>query len=298
MAPTDAQLQALFDYFDTSGDGFLSEEELEAALSKAGKKTDSAEIQFILSRADKNSDGKIDFDEFKTVFLVAPDTLPGGIKTLVDVGSSMISGELIVDGFSALGKAFGSITRRLSTAASSLLGMEGQTYDDLAQLPTIDDMAVTHALEHRHDNGDKLLNNGGGVYTRLGSVLVAMNPYRTVALYTDAHLKHFTDASTEASAPHIFAVAAAAHHDLMTSGKMQAVLMSGESGAGKTESARHVLECLRYCGGGGGGDLEACLQSSQVRASHHAPRRALASHTPPRMPLACHAARPLVCALH
>ena len=263
MAPTDAQLVALFEKFDTSGDGFLSEVELEAALQQAGKKSTSEEVAFMLSRVDKNADGKLDFDEFKTIFLIAPDSLPVGMQSLVDLSVSLISGEMFAEAGSALGTLIGGVNRRMSR----LMSMDSAvpSVDDLALLPSVDDELVVRTLQRRHDDGDKLMLNGGGVYTRNGSVLVAVNPYRPVDLYSESHLKQYTDAGSQVEAPHIYSVAAAAHRDLLTTGKMQAVLMSGESGAGKTESARHVLECLRFCGGGGGGELESCLQSSQVR---------------------------------
>ena len=52
--------------------------------------------------------------------------------------------------------------------------------------------------------------------------------------------------SLDAEPPHIFAVSAATHRALISEGKNQAVVISGESGAGKTESARFVLQYLRY----------------------------------------------------
>ena len=112
-------------------------------------------------------------------------------------------------------------------------------YDDLASLSSIDPGVVMDTLKQRHE-GDK-------IYTKNGAVLVAINPYKSVSLYSDAHLKQYKESmALENEPPHIFAVSAATHRSLISEGKNQAVVISGESGAGKTESARFVLQYLRY----------------------------------------------------
>ena len=63
IMPTEAQLEALFKEFDTSGDGFIEFDELKAALAKAGKVVDDDECKKILAEADENSDGMISFSE-------------------------------------------------------------------------------------------------------------------------------------------------------------------------------------------------------------------------------------------
>ena len=59
------QLLAIFEEFDTSGDGFIDVGELQAALGKAGKEVSLEEAGGILKRVDANNDGQISFDEFK-----------------------------------------------------------------------------------------------------------------------------------------------------------------------------------------------------------------------------------------
>ena len=92
MAPTDAELRALFTAFDTSGDGFISFEELMAAMQKGGKRLSADRCKEILEQVDENADGQIGYDEFVKVFELAPDALPAGLDILVDVGGSLLGG--------------------------------------------------------------------------------------------------------------------------------------------------------------------------------------------------------------
>ena len=72
--PTDAQMYALFSAFDESGDGSISVEELQAALSKAGKQVSLERCIEILHQVDTNFDGEISYDEFVQVRAPAPPT--------------------------------------------------------------------------------------------------------------------------------------------------------------------------------------------------------------------------------
>ncbi len=128
-------------------------------------------------------------------------------------------------------------------------------YDDLAKLPSIDPSVVMETLHKRHEHDE--------IYTKNGAVLVAINPYKPINLYTDAHLKQYkASMSLENEPPHIFAVAAATHRSLISEGTNQAMVISGESGAGKTESARFVLQYLRFVSNASE-DLEMRIHTSQ-----------------------------------
>ena len=127
--------------------------------------------------------------------------------------------------------------------------------DDLAKLASIDPSVVMDTLKQRHA--------GDGIYTKNGAVLVAINPYKKIGLYTDDHLAQYKGSmALDREPPHIFAVAAATHRSLVSEGSNQAVVISGESGAGKTESARFVLQYLRYVTNATE-DLEMRIHTSQ-----------------------------------
>jgi len=90
MPASDADIAKIFKAFDTSGDGFISEAELEAALAKGGKKVNAKQVQEILKAVDTNHDSKVSLDEFKKVFELAPDALPAGLQPLVDVTGALL----------------------------------------------------------------------------------------------------------------------------------------------------------------------------------------------------------------
>ena len=128
--------------------------------------------------------------------------------------------------------------------------------EDLASLDSIDTSNVMKTLETRfHDKQ---------IYTKNGSVLIAINPYQDVgALYDQTRLQRYkASMAIDKEAPHIFAVAGAAHRNMISSGLNQAIVISGESGAGKTESARFVLQYLRTVSNATD-DLEKRIHDSQ-----------------------------------
>ena len=129
--------------------------------------------------------------------------------------------------------------------------------DDLAQLSSIDDSVVMATLKTRHEKDE--------IYTKNGAVLIAINPYKTIHLYDDGKLAQYKGSmSLESEPPHIFAVSATAHRAMISNGVNQALVISGESGAGKTESARFILQYLRYVSNASHGLEEKVYKSQPV----------------------------------
>ena len=89
--PSDEEIEVLFKQFDTSGDGYLSFEELMAALKKGGKDVSADEAIAIIAEVDENADGQIELSEFIDMFHLAPDKMPYGVRTLVDVSSLLLT---------------------------------------------------------------------------------------------------------------------------------------------------------------------------------------------------------------
>ena len=87
----------------------------------------------------------------------------------------------------------------------------------------------------------------GRVYVRGGRILVALNPYRDIeGLYDGAHVTAIHgSAAPDQERPHIFVLAEQVFRALVETGRSQSVLITGESGAGKTESAKYILQYLR-----------------------------------------------------
>eukprot|EP00040_Diaphanoeca_grandis_P023132 m.125302 g.125302 ORF g.125302 m.125302 type:complete len:1062 (+) comp29125_c0_seq1:115-3300(+) len=106
--------------------------------------------------------------------------------------------------------------------------------DDLASMAALDETILLEELGYRFKQEK--------IYTYVGDILVAVNPFKRLPLYTDRHVKMYSDAVKSNNPPHIFAIADQAFNGMKRSGKDQCAVVSGESGAGKTESAKHMIQ--------------------------------------------------------
>ena len=83
------------------------------------------------------------------------------------------------------------------------------------------------------------------IYTFVGSVLLAVNPYKPIpALYGEAAMQLFESGSLVDVAPHVYALVEASYRRAVHGGGPQSLIISGESGAGKTESTKLALSYL------------------------------------------------------
>uniref|UniRef100_A0A669BFT1 Myosin Ic, paralog b n=1 Tax=Oreochromis niloticus TaxID=8128 RepID=A0A669BFT1_ORENI len=80
------------------------------------------------------------------------------------------------------------------------------------------------------------------IYTYIGSVLVSVNPYKDLEIYTKNHMERYRGVNFYEVSPHIYAVADNSYRSMRTEGKDQCILISGESGAGKTEASKKILQ--------------------------------------------------------
>ncbi|KAF7241516.1 Unconventional myosin-Vc [Varanus komodoensis] len=106
--------------------------------------------------------------------------------------------------------------------------------NDLTALSYLHEPAVLHNLKVRFVES-KL------IYTYSGIILVAMNPYKQLPIYGDAIIHAYSGQNMGDMDPHIFAVAEEAYKQMARNNKNQSVIVSGESGAGKTVSARYAM---------------------------------------------------------
>ena len=79
--------------------------------------------------------------------------------------------------------------------------------------------------------------------------MIALNPYKYLPLYSPERMREYRHPGNSRLPPHVFQVAAAAHTALALEGVDQAILISGESGAGKTEATKHCLSFLAEIAG-------------------------------------------------
>uniref|UniRef100_A0A3Q2Q2K2 Myosin Ic, paralog b n=1 Tax=Fundulus heteroclitus TaxID=8078 RepID=A0A3Q2Q2K2_FUNHE len=80
------------------------------------------------------------------------------------------------------------------------------------------------------------------IYTYIGSVLVSVNPYKDLEIYTKNHMERYRGVNFYEVSPHIYAVSDNAYRSMRTERKDQCILISGESGAGKTEASKKILQ--------------------------------------------------------
>ncbi|CAH6875749.1 Myo5c [Phodopus roborovskii] len=106
--------------------------------------------------------------------------------------------------------------------------------NDLTALSYLHEPAVLHNLRIRFAES-KL------IYTYSGIILVAMNPYKQLPIYGDAIIHAYSGQNMGDMDPHIFAVAEEAYKQMARNNKNQSIIVSGESGAGKTVSARYAM---------------------------------------------------------
>eukprot|EP00300_Choanocystis_sp_HF-7_P014386 c18673_g1_i1.p1 GENE.c18673_g1_i1~~c18673_g1_i1.p1 ORF type:complete len:1329 (+),score=307.37 c18673_g1_i1:31-4017(+) len=97
------------------------------------------------------------------------------------------------------------------------------------------------------------------IYTYTAHILIVVNPFKVFPeLYSLENMQKYRSRPIGTMPPHVFAIADRAYRSMIVDGTSQGVIVSGESGAGKTETAKHVMSYLAIVGGmeGGLGKLE------------------------------------------
>ncbi|KAL8326077.1 hypothetical protein RB597_009067 [Gaeumannomyces tritici] len=107
---------------------------------------------------------------------------------------------------------------------------------DMAELTHLNEASVVHNLYTRYQSDL--------IYTYSGLFLVTVNPYCPLPIYTNEYINMYKGRSREDTKPHIFAMADEAFRNLVDEGFNQSILVTGESGAGKTENTKKVIQYL------------------------------------------------------
>ncbi|KKK18602.1 hypothetical protein AOCH_005613 [Aspergillus ochraceoroseus] len=108
--------------------------------------------------------------------------------------------------------------------------------DDMAELTHLNEASVVHNLHTRYQ--------ADLIYTYSGLFLVTVNPYCSLPIYSNEYIKMYKGRSREETRPHIFTMADEAFRNLVEEGENQSILVTGESGAGKTENTKKVIQYL------------------------------------------------------
>ncbi|XP_049280854.1 myosin heavy chain, muscle isoform X18 [Anopheles funestus] len=121
--------------------------------------------------------------------------------------------------------------------------------EDMADLTYLNEAAVLHNLRQRYYS--RL------IYTYSGLFCVVINPYKRYPLYTNRCAKMYRGKRRNEVPPHLFAVSDGAYVNMLTNHENQSMLITGESGAGKTENTKKVIAYFATIGASGKKDENA-----------------------------------------
>ncbi|KAF7216091.1 unconventional myosin-Ib isoform X4 [Nothobranchius furzeri] len=114
---------------------------------------------------------------------------------------------------------------------------------DMVLLEPLTEDSFLENLKNRFDHNE--------IYTYIGSVVISLNPYRSLPIYTPEKVEEYRNRNFYELSPHIFALADEAYRSLRDQDKDQCILITGESGAGKTEASKLVMSYVAaVCGKG------------------------------------------------
>uniref|UniRef100_A0A8C5QW47 Myosin IXA n=1 Tax=Leptobrachium leishanense TaxID=445787 RepID=A0A8C5QW47_9ANUR len=113
---------------------------------------------------------------------------------------------------------------------------QGPECEDLCVLPDLSERALLETLRTRFRQEK--------IYTYVGSILVAVNPFRFLPIYNPKYVKMYDNRRLGEREPHIYAVADAAYHAMLRRQRNQCIVISGETGSGKTQSTNFLIHHL------------------------------------------------------
>ncbi|XP_030064825.1 unconventional myosin-Ib isoform X2 [Microcaecilia unicolor] len=114
---------------------------------------------------------------------------------------------------------------------------------DMVLLEPLNEDSFINNLKKRFDHNE--------IYTYIGSVVISINPYRSLQIYTPEKVEEYRNRNFYELSPHIYALSDEAYRSLRDQDKDQCILITGESGAGKTEASKLVMSYVAaVCGKG------------------------------------------------
>ncbi|VTJ73124.1 Hypothetical predicted protein [Marmota monax] len=117
-----------------------------------------------------------------------------------------------------------------------LLPRQQADFDDLCNLPELTEDNLLKNLKHRFLQQK--------IYTYAGSILVAINPFKFLPIYNPKYVKMYENQQLGKLEPHVFALADVAYYAMLRKRINQCIVISGESGSGKTQSTNFLIHCL------------------------------------------------------
>ncbi|XP_043838399.1 unconventional myosin-IXb isoform X8 [Dromiciops gliroides] len=123
-----------------------------------------------------------------------------------------------------------------SLVERGFLPWQQEDFDDLCNLPNLTETNLLKNLKRRFLQQK--------IYTYAGSILVAINPFKFLPIYNPKYVKMYENQQLGKLEPHIFAIADVAYYTMLKKQINQCIVISGESGSGKTQSTNFLIHCL------------------------------------------------------
>ncbi|KAK5931233.1 hypothetical protein CgunFtcFv8_027396 [Champsocephalus gunnari] len=121
-------------------------------------------------------------------------------------------------------------------AARGFLPPPQDDFADLCNLPALNEDSILTNLRTRFHKKK--------IYTYAGSILIAINPFKFLPIYNPKYVKMYENHQLGKLEPHIFAIADVAYYAMLRKRVNQCIVISGESGSGKTQSTNFLIHCL------------------------------------------------------
>lgn len=115
--------------------------------------------------------------------------------------------------------------------------------DDMVLLAKISEEAIVENLKKRFMDDY--------IFTYIGPVLISVNPFKQMPYFTDREIELYQGAAQYENPPHIYALTDNMYRNMLIDGENQCVIISGESGAGKTVAAKYIMGYISKVSGGG-----------------------------------------------
>ncbi|XP_053546603.1 myosin-10 [Bombina bombina] len=131
--------------------------------------------------------------------------------------------------------------------------------EDMAELTCLNEASVLHNLKDRYYSGL--------IYTYSGLFCVVINPYKNLPIYTEQIVEMYRGKKRHEMPPHIYAISETAYRSMLQDREDQSILCTGESGAGKTENTKKVIQYLAHV-----------ASSHKGRKEHTAPNSSIMSY--------------------
>merc|ERR1719189_226496 len=132
-------------------------------------------------------------------------------------------------------------SKKLFVPRDDLQKMNPPKYDkqeDMADLTRLNEASVLHNIKERYYSGL--------IYTYSGLFCVVVNPYKRLPIYTEKIIEIYKGKKRHEVPPHVFAITDIAYRSMLQDREDQSILCTGESGAGKTENTKKVIQYLAH----------------------------------------------------